>query len=350
MPGIYYVIMIVAKFGGTAVTPNNIFRLKSLVTPRHGAVVVSAIGKQHSKDTKVTDLLLAYYNSGNTELLSKVLDKYQQLAYVTNTTFNRLECTQLATKYAQLSKPDALLSLGEAYAARIVSQLLGARYVEASQVIRVVGTGVDISQSCKQISKLVKPNLPIVTGGFYGADCQGNVVTLPRGGGDISGAVFARALNASLYQNWTDACGVCVTDPRLAYSKTLPNLSYNQMHFLAQHGATVLHPDCVSICQQSAIPIVVASYLMPHSPCTTVCNGSCRLPLLSVSEVFSNFYKTTVLHNMSQQLFVDKLNGFLSADCVREGVITELHLCSGLCFVASRQSIVKPLYYFLSSN
>ena len=55
----------------------------------------------------------------------------------------------------------------------------------------------------------------IIIPGFYGSDKQGNIVTFSRGGSDITGALVARAMEVTVYENWTDVSGVMFEDPRL---------------------------------------------------------------------------------------------------------------------------------------
>jgi aspartate kinase len=59
-----------------------------------------------------------------------------------------------------------------------------------------------------------------VVPGFYGRDRQGRIKTFPRGGSDITGAVVARAVGASVYENWTDVSGLLMADPRVVKSRS----------------------------------------------------------------------------------------------------------------------------------
>lgn len=52
----------------------------------------------------------------------------------------------------------------------------------------------------KNVKKAVIP-------GFYGALPDGTIKTFSRGGSDVTGAIVARAVEASLYENWTDVSG-----------------------------------------------------------------------------------------------------------------------------------------------
>ena len=51
-------------------------------------------------------------------------------------------------------------------------------------------------------------NAGFVLPGFYGFDLEmQRIVALPRGASDISGAILATAVDAILYENWTDVDG-----------------------------------------------------------------------------------------------------------------------------------------------
>ncbi len=343
---IYYFVMIVAKFGGTAITAENIFKVKSLVTNRHKVVVVSAIGKSFFGDTKATDLLLKYQQTGQGHFLHQVANKYQQLANVANAPFDKELLVHLAQKYSALC-PNALVSLGEYFSSQIVAGMLGAQWVDASTVVRFTDGKLNFATSCKLINRRCSGNGLYVIGGFYGADEKGNVFTFSRGGGDVTGALVSVAMGASVYQNWTDTCGVHITDPAICRSKCIPNLSYKQMHFLAKNGANVLHPTCVKMCQSRAIPIVVGNYLFPHAPSTTISNASCTLPLLNITQlVKKSHFETTVLHNMPQQDVTARLTNFFGALPGRYKILS-FSVTSGVCKITSNLSIVKPLYAFV---
>ncbi len=55
----------------------------------------------------------------------------------------------------------------------------------------------------------------VVVAGFQGADENGNITTLGRGGSDTSAVALAAALKADECQIYTDVDGVYTTDPRV---------------------------------------------------------------------------------------------------------------------------------------
>ena len=70
--------------------------------------------------------------------------------------------------------------------------------------------------------------------GFYGRGADGKIKTFSRGGSDISGAVIARAVKASLYENWTDVSGFFACDPKIVASpKCIRELSYQELRELS---------------------------------------------------------------------------------------------------------------------
>ena len=53
----------------------------------------------------------------------------------------------------------------------------------------------------KELAKHERAVLP----GFYGSNAEdGKVRTFSRGGSDITGSLVARAVDADIYENWTD--------------------------------------------------------------------------------------------------------------------------------------------------
>ncbi len=53
----------------------------------------------------------------------------------------------------------------------------------------------------------------IIFPGFFGYTLTGEIVTFSRGGSDITGSILAAALNASVYENWTDVDSVYAVSP-----------------------------------------------------------------------------------------------------------------------------------------
>jgi len=100
----------------------------------------------------------------------------------------------------------------------------------------------------------------VIVAGFQGVTDNDEVTTLGRGGGDITGAAVAAALNASVCEICTDVDGVLSADPSVVPdARFWAELSYEQAIEMAASGAKVLHPRAAEICMSYKIPIHVRS-------------------------------------------------------------------------------------------
>jgi len=113
----------------------------------------------------------------------------------------------------------------------------------------------------------------VVIAGFQGVTEGAEVTTLGRGGGDITGAAIAAALNASVCEICTDVDGVLSADPNLVPdARVWPQITYEEAIEMASSGAKVLHPRAAEICMAYGIPIHVRSSFH-HKPGTWIRQG-----------------------------------------------------------------------------
>lgn len=111
----------------------------------------------------------------------------------------------------------------------------------------------------------------VIITGFQGADSQGNITTLGRGGSDTSAVALAAALGAERCDIFTDVRGVFSTDPRLVPEAVkLERIAYIEMLELARVGAKVLHPRAVETARQGDVKISVRSTFHLDDPGTLV--------------------------------------------------------------------------------
>lgn len=321
-------IMITAKFGGTAVTAQNLHCIKSILTPFHKCVVVSAVGREHPRDDKVTDLLMRHY-SGDPLAWGKICQKYRRLVEVNGVQIDVDALLYDAERRSRAYDLAYCLSLGEELAARIVAKFLNACYVEAQDVVVFNGKRLALSATFANVKSAFLGLSRGVMGGFYGgllnkSHRQKSLSRqaaprqiFPRGGGDITGAICAVATDSALYENWTDVYGVCLADPkRVGGVTTAPNLSYAEMRLLSQNGAEVLHSQAVNFVARRGIPIKIGNYLNPQGAATLVSNCPSGLPLLLATEVLSkSVYHTTVLFTLPTQKAVQLLGKLFDSLC-----------------------------------
>ncbi|MBP3369135.1 MAG: ACT domain-containing protein, partial [Clostridia bacterium] len=91
------------------------------------------------------------------------------------------------------------------------------------------------------------------------------------GGSDITGSIVARALDADLYENWTDVSGFLMADPRIIDDPfPIKTITYRELRELSYMGATVLHEDAIFPVKKAKIPINIKNTNRPQDPGTMI--------------------------------------------------------------------------------
>jgi len=107
--------------------------------------------------------------------------------------------------------------------------------------------------------------------GFYGSYPDGRIKTFSRGGSDTTGSLVARAVNADVYENWTDVSGFLMADPRIVpNAKPISTISYKELRELSYMGASVLHEDAIYPVRAVDIPINIRNNNEPDDPGTII--------------------------------------------------------------------------------
>ena len=101
--------------------------------------------------------------------------------------------------------------------------------------------------------------VPVVAG-FQAADSRGDVITLGRGGSDLSAVALAAALEADACHIYTDVSGIFTADPRVVPdAKKMSKISFNACAEMAMLGAKVLQARSVEMAMRFNVPVVVLS-------------------------------------------------------------------------------------------
>jgi aspartate kinase len=102
----------------------------------------------------------------------------------------------------------------------------------------------------------------VVVAGFQGADEEGNITTLGRGGSDTSAVALAAALKADECLIYTDVDGVYTTDPRIVpEARRLDKVTFEEMLEMASLGSKVLQIRSVEFAGKYKVPLRVLSSL-----------------------------------------------------------------------------------------
>lgn len=164
---------------------------------------------------------------------------------------------------------DVLVSTGEQVTIALLCMALhkhglGARSYTGSQV-RILTDNAHSKARIQDIDAhrmaqdLAAGNV-VVVAGFQGADDQGNITTLGRGGSDTTAVALAAALKADECQIYTDVDGVYTTDPRVVESaRRLQQITFEEMLEMASQGSKVLQIRAVEFAGKYKVPLRVLS-------------------------------------------------------------------------------------------
>ncbi|MCA9234070.1 MAG: aspartate kinase [Planctomycetales bacterium] len=226
--------LIVQKFGGTSVaTPEKITEAarKAIRAQQQGhqvVMVVSAMGKN-------TDMLVDLANA---------------------------VCSGPSAR-----EMDMLLSTGEQVSVALVAMAIHELGGKATSLTGgQIGIKTDNSHTKARIQSISTDRMQtllddghiVIAAGFQGADDEGNITTLGRGGSDTTAVALAAVLQADECQIYTDVDGVFTTDPRMvAQARKMDRVSHNEMLELASLGAGVMHSRSIEFGKKFNVPIHV---------------------------------------------------------------------------------------------
>ena len=292
--------MKVCKFGGSSLADaaqlNKVIDIV-LADPARRIVVVSAPGKRDSKDTKVTDLLIALAKAAldgkpADAALKAVVDRYAGIAADLKLGEEIVKTIEddLKGRLAQVGalKPEEFMDLlkaaGEDNNAKLVAVAFGgrgkrARYASPKDTGMVLeGNFGDATLNPESYARLARAfsNFEgiVIYPGFFGYTKEGKVATFPRGGSDITGSILAAAVRADVYENFTDVDSVYPCDPRIVEEVKdgdgIPTMTYREMRELAYAGFGVFNDDAVIPAVKARIPINIRNTNHPSEPGTMI--------------------------------------------------------------------------------
>ena len=271
----------VVKFGGSSLADAAQFRKVAAIIHAEDArryVVPSAPGKRNSADTKVTDMLYACHELAQrgqdfSQDLNRIHSRYQGIIDDLGLAFSLDDAfARIAADLKQGASRDYAASRGEYLNGMLLANDLGYAFLDAAEVIRLDQNGTfQLDETIALLRQRLSGMDRVVLPGFYGATADGHVRTFSRGGSDITGALAAAALDADVYENWTDVSGILMADPRIVDNPaTIPEVTYDELRELSYSGAQVLHEGTIFPVREKNIPLNIRNTNAPEDPGTMI--------------------------------------------------------------------------------
>lgn len=293
---------IVMKFGGTGVDScRNLINVSDLITNYKNdsgyeiVVVVSAVRGVTDSILKLTDSINKHVKVSVQDILGKLSKTHLEIieGCIHDTELRGLARDTIIEILNELKEVlggmvilqevtpkslDYLLSFGERLSASMVYFALRDKGVvtecltgkEAGIMTDSnFGAAKPLMDTTKlRVRRLIEPlleqnSVPIVTG-FIGADQNGNVTTLGRGGSDYTATIIAASINADETWLWTDVDGLMTADPRIAAdAEVLSEVSFSEAMEMALFGAKYMHPRALEPVIETGIPVRIRNVMNP---------------------------------------------------------------------------------------
>ncbi|MGK0309145.1 MAG: aspartokinase/homoserine dehydrogenase 1, partial [Urechidicola sp.] len=311
--------MNIFKFGGTSVANSkNILKVIDIVKNNSIdspiIVIVSALGgttdillnsarKAEKKDTSyIKDIksLEKRHIDTASELLKN--GTQSQVFNQINNYFNELrrilEGIYLINEFSNKTN-DKIVSFGEILSSYIIYEAMKSMNLNTSlknsqELIitdeNYTNASVNFKKTEKNIQVFYAENTSqiIIAPGFVASTINGENSTLGRGGSDYTASIFAKALNASELQIWTDVSGMFTANPKLVkQAKPIEHISYQEAMELSHFGAKVLFPPTIQPVLENKIPIRIKNTFAPYEIGTLITsqtNGS-KSPAKGISHI-----------------------------------------------------------------
>ena len=271
----------VAKFGGSSVAGAEQFQKVRQIVKADSArriVVSSAAGKRFSDDHKLTDLLYLChahltYGVSCDDILAAIRSRFVGIRDALELRFDIEEAFDAyAARLSRDTGVDELVSRGEYFTSLLLAEYLGYRFVDAADCVFFGYDGqIDRLKTYGAIRDALGDSEGIVIPGFYGRLPTGKLKVMTRGGSDITGALAAAAVDADVYENWTDVSGILMADPRIVDNPApIGKLTYAELQELAFMGASVLHEESIQPVKEKGIALNIRNTNRPEDPGTMI--------------------------------------------------------------------------------
>ena len=162
------------------------------------------------------------------------------------------EFAALRRKMDQGISQDELVSRGEYFAAKLMADYLGFDFLDSTMWLKFRLDGSVDQEASYEALQHAASGRRVVMPGFYGV--------MP-----------AAALDADVYENWTDVSGFLMADPRIVEDpQPIERITYSELRELSYIGAQVLHEGTIFPVREKNIPLNIRNTNQPDNPGTMI--------------------------------------------------------------------------------
>jgi aspartate kinase len=172
---------------------------------------------------------------------------------------------------------DLLWSTGEIRSVATLALCLQALGVRAAALdvhqtgIRRIGR-IDVDPA--PLRRALEDHDVVIAPGFLASDDGGQVVTLGRGGSDLSAAAIAAALQADRCELLKDVPGYFTADPNHdVHAEHLPAIDYHRALQMAAEGCDLVQAEALETARRAGLTLVVGAAHDPRHTVVTVGAG-----------------------------------------------------------------------------
>ncbi|MBL7056356.1 aspartate kinase [Candidatus Woesearchaeota archaeon] len=292
----------VAKFGGkVSANGSRVSNIAEIIRDEQfSAVVISAQGKRHDTDTKITRYIrkgVTDFHGSDSGYRSEVFEIFFQRStqaakdlglnpHILDDVFHQFEILGRKRWESLDMTLDQMEPQGEVVNAVLLDNKLQSLGVNSRLVLpedigmyaqgkfreghAIEGFGPKWGNTLKEMNKDgITPVIP----GYYFVLPDGERITLGNGGSDQSGALIARYLGANEYHNFTDVDGIFKADPNVVRRRkpeVISRLSYDVQEESSLGGASVLQPESINPVREAGISVRVRNAFHPERAGTLI--------------------------------------------------------------------------------
>ncbi len=286
----------VVKFGGSSLASAEQFKKVAaivLAEPARRFVVASAPGKRFSGDTKVTDMLYGCYEKaargeGFDKEFECIEKRFTDIIEGLGLELSlEKEFTRIKDAFAHMAGRDYAASRGEYLNSKILAAYLNFEFVDPAGYIKFDETGAfDLDTTREKLGERLSKTEKAVIPGFYGSMPNDTIKTFSRGGSDITGSIVANAVDAVIYENWTDVSGFLVANPTIVDNPVpITTITYKELRELAYMGAGVLHEDAIFPVRRAGIPINIRNTNSPEDEGTFIVSETAQTSQYTITGI-----------------------------------------------------------------